>query len=638
MERWRWRSMGVAIWLTALVALAAGLIEVFGPRPMDPSAPGLRDLPYALDLHLLAAVGVTLGLRALFRRAAETTFPSIALGGMLMLELGVVGVHWLIKVPFLPRFYTPAGKAVAAIAFLAAIVLGLVLARLVARALRRETWIRWTRGLWGVSGIGLAIAILGLNAVLFLTAMPRPVRSAVRSYAAGHPRPDVFIILVDTLRRDHLSYFGYPRPTSPNIDRLLSESVVFTAASTPSTWTIPSVASLFTGLYPTSHQVTGATNRIAADAPLLAEHFRSYGYRTGAFVANQIVTRRNGYGQGFEAFFPPSPPWWTYHQLTAFERLASRVRKPASASQGWRINQEFLRWLKATPDQPHFAYLHYLDPHSPYEPPAEDLQAVAPDAPRGPADPPRIRAYVNQIRDPTCRDWECLESPPSLPPEELAGMIARYDAEIRYTDRMIGALLDKLGRTGALERCHILFLTDHGEEFADHHGWSHGNSIYEEMIGCPMAYRPPGGRPGGGTIARPTPELDLLLTLCRILGLDDPPLHQGREIPELLGRPAPATVPPVLSEIPPHLYALRQGPWKLIRRGSTHSPDWRLYNLQDDPGELHDVADTYPDTLAALRGYLEGRLAELAKVTLMEISSTTDPELLERLRSLGYIQ
>lgn len=638
MGRWGWRSMGVAVWLTALVALAAATIETLAFRSPALGPPGLRDFAYALDLHLLAAVAVTFVLRLLFRRASEASFPAVALGGMLVVELAGVGVHWLTRVSFLPRFYTPAGRVMAAVACLAATVVAIVLARWVARARRRETWIRWTRGLGGATGLGLALVLVALNAVLVLTALPRAARVTVRADAERQARPDVFIVLVDALRRDHVSAFGYPRPTTPNIDRLLGESLVFTDATTPSTWTVATVASLFTGLYPTSHQVTSETSCVPEEAPSLAEHFRSYGYRTGAFIANGILTRSNGFGQGFEAFFPPSPPWWTHRMRTAFERLATRLRRPASAIQGWRLNVEFLRWLRETPNQPHFAYLHYLDPHSPYVPPAEDLAEVAPGAPHGPGDPPRLFDYDKQNPDPNCHDWECLTNPPTLAADPLAGMIARYDGEIHQTDRRIGALLDELGRMGELDRCHILFLTDHGEEFGDHRGWYHGNSIYQEMIASPVAYRPPGGIPGGRALARPVGQLDLLRTLCRMLKLEAPPFHQGREIPELLGQPAPAVSPPVLSEIPPYLYALRQGPWKLLRRGSTRAPDWRLYHLGQDPAERRSLADSFPDTLAALRGYLEGRLSELEQASLTEVRTTSDPELLERLRTLGYIR
>jgi arylsulfatase A-like enzyme len=638
MERWRWRSFGVALWLTALVAVAATVIELFVSRPTGGALLTARDLAYALDLHLLAALAAALGLRIVCWRAPENTFPAIALGGMLAVELGVVGVHWLTRASFMPPFYTPLGKTVAALGFGAALAAAIVLARRAGRLVRRETWMRGTRGLWGAAGIALGALILAANAALVAVHFPRPARIAVRADAAARARPDVFIILVDALRRDHVSYFGYERPTTPNIDRLLAESAVFTAASTPSTWTIPSVATLFTGLYPSSHRVTGAFNRIPAEAPVLAEHFRSYGYRTGGFVANEILSGANGFAQGFETYFPPSPPWWTYHLRTAFERLATRVRKPQSASQGWRITNEFLRWLRATPNQPHFAYIHYLDPHSPYTPPAEDLRAVAPDAPPGPSQPPLFRDHEKELRDPACRDWECLANPPTLPPEKLAGMVARYDGEIHNTDRRIGRLLDELRRTGELDRCHIVFLTDHGEEFDDHHGWYHGNSIYREVSACPMAYRPPGGIAGGRTIGRPVPAIDMIYTLCGLAGIETPPVHQGREIPELTGSAAPADSLPVLCEYPPNLFALRRGPWTLIQRGSPGDPEWRLYDLRDDPAERNDLARAYPDTLAALRGYLQGRVAELTRAGVAEISSTADPELLERLRSLGYIQ
>ncbi len=639
MGRWRWRAFGLGLLLAAALGVLAGALEAFGSHPMDIGRPDLGDLAYAVDLHLLAGLAIALALRLLFWRTTERTFPTIVLGGMLMLELGVVGAHWVTKAPFLPPFYTTAGKAVGALAAVIGLALGAWIARSLSRAVRGEAWMRWVRGLAGALGIILAVGIGVANGYLAWRAWPRPERIQPRADRAQFERPDVFVILVDALRRDHVSWFGYPRTTSPSIDRLLSESIVFTAAYTPSTWTIPSVASLFTGLYPSAHQVMSAANRIPEDAPLLAEHFRSYGYCTGAFVANQIVTGTNGYAQGFGTFFPPAPPWWVYHQRTAFERLATRVRRPASAARGWRLNQEFLRWLRATPHEPHFAYIHHFDPHSPYLPQVSDLNAVAPDAPQGPSDPPLFRDYEHELAGTDCRDWECLSNPPTLPAPDLAGMVARYDGEIHMTDRRVGTMLDELRELGILDRCHILFITDHGEEFWDHRGWFHGHSVYEEMIASPMAYRPPGGIRGGRVIARPVAMLDLLRTLCTLLHFETPLGHQGREIPELLGQPAPPdSVQPVLSEFPPYLYALRLGHWKLIRRGSASAPEWHLFDLTSDPLEHNDVARTLPDTAATLRGYMEGTVAELAKAPLANVREIEDPELLERLKSLGYIR
>jgi len=634
----RWKAFGMGVWLAVGIGLIAALIETAAHRPATIGAPGLRDGLYALLLHCAIAVGVTLILRLLAWRADERAFPALALGAMLALELSATANFWVSKAPFTPPFYTTAGRVLVAAGALA----GLLLAALAARALHRSplsaAWARAARGPAGRAGILAAAALAAVSLGLAARAWPRPERYTVREEAAGLERPDVIILLSDALRRDHLSAFGYPRPTSPHIDRLLEESFRFDAAYTPSSWTIPSVASLFTGLYPTAHGIRTAVERVPEDAPLLAEHFRSYGYRTAAFVGNQIVTGSNGYAQGFERFFPPSAPWWTFRRRTAFELIAARAVKPESAAREWRLNQECLRWLREAPGEPHFAYIHYRDPHSPYQPSAADLQAVAPGAPEGPSEPPVFSDYADQVNDPGCRDWECLDHPPTLPADQLEGMVARYDGAIHHVDRRIGALLGELRAMGLLDRAHVILLTDHGEEFGDHQGWHHGHSVYEEMVGSPMAYRPPGGLPGGRRIARPTAMLDLPLTLCRILGFEDPPLHQGRPIPELLGQPVPDRPTPVLAELPPSLYALRLGRWKLVRRGPAGDPDFRLYDLAVDPREQANVAAQFPDTLAVLQGYLEGTLAEVGRVRLAQGASILDPELLQQLKTLGYIR
>jgi arylsulfatase A-like enzyme len=638
MNHTRWREFGIGFLVASAVATVAAILEttLFSSAVAGPPRAG--DFPYAILLHLVVALGCALLLRVAGWRAAPGAFPALALAGTLAVELGGTGAYWLSRTGLLPPTYTPAGRAAVAIAGLGGFGLALLAGRIARRAARAAAWTRAARGWRGLAGIGLAIALALAGGIAALRAMPRPARIAVRDDAANLKRPDVFIILVDALRRDHLSAFGYGRPTSPNLDRLLNESYVFTAAQTPSTWTIPSVASLFTGLYPSAHGIATGVDRVPEDAPLLAEHFRSYGYRTAAFVGNEIVTGSNGYAQGFDRFFPPPSPGWVYHQRTAFERIVTRMRKPASAAREWRLNQEVLRWLRATPGSPHMVYIHYLDPHAPYEPLATDLRAVAPDAPDGPADPPLFRDYEHQLTDPGCRDWECLAQPPTLPAEDVAGMVARYDGEVHHVDRRIGDLFAQLRAMGTLDRSHILLVTDHGEEFGEHGGWCHGHGIYEEMIGSPMAYRPPGGLPEGRRITRPTPLLDLPYTLCRILGFETPPLHQGRDIPELLGQAAPGRPVPVLSELPPSLYALRLDHWKLIRRGPASSPDWRLYDLAADPMERTNLAAQQPDTLALLQGYLEGRLAEVSQTRLATIGSSSDPELLDRLKSLGYIR
>jgi arylsulfatase A-like enzyme len=217
-------------------------------------------------------------------------------------------------------------------------------------------------------------------------------------------------------------------------------------------------------------------------------------------------------------------------------------------------------------------------------------------------------------------------------------MIANYDGEILHVDRRVGDVLERLDALGALENAHVIFCSDHGEEFADHHGWAHVNSIYEEIAACPLAYRPPGGVAGGRVIERPVGVLDVVRTAIALLGLDAPPLHQGELIPELLGSRVAARERPVLCAMPPNLFSLRLGRWKLLRRGTSADPVWRLFDMSADPRERGDLALVYPDTVSLLRGYLDGMIASQSLSSLDEIGSTADPELLRQLKNLGYVR
>jgi arylsulfatase A-like enzyme len=638
MKGGRLRAAGTGFLLAGAVAVLWGLLETIASKTH--TFPDLLALLYGANAHLLCALAITVGLRLVFWRAGAHVFPWIALGGLLAVELAGVSTFWLAAGSVLPSFATPQGRALTSVTALLGLICALVIPwgayRLVGRW--RRAALGRTPG--GLLGILLAVLVILVNGALAWRGLSgRGLSAAARE--AGRERSPVFVVLIDTLRRDHLSYFGYARETSTNLNRLLDESFVFTAAYTPGTWTIPSVASLFTGLYPTSHGIHGTRRSIPAGAPSLAGHFRSLGYNTAGFVDNPAINAMSGFAQGFATFFPSWPPWWGHCDRTVFERVAkrfARVRTRASwrRSFGDEINQVFFHWLDGRDDEPVFAYIHYMEPHAPYEPPAHARDAVAPGAPMGPDTAP---SFLDYMPGDECRDWECLADPPALPADQLAGMIANYDGEIHAVDGLVGELLSGLAQRGMLGRSHLLLLSDHGEEFADHQGWDHTYSIYEEITSCVMAYRPPGGLPAPRIIARPVAMLDLPRTLFDILDVAPPPLHQGVSIPELLGAPAPQTDRAILSEQPPFLYSLRLRDWKLIRRGPLSSPDWRLYNLLSDPGEQHNLASAETDTLALLKGHLEGALSALAQTTLgLPAEEVVDPEVLRRLRALGYVQ
>lgn len=641
-----WSAWGAGFLMAGLLAIAAGLLETWAAGPRSPSA---GDLVYGAAIHLLLTLLLTVFLRLLFRRAGDAAFLGLALAGVLLVELCVVVPYWVNAESDRLVFASTGGKL---------LTIGLILAgALVAVGLARGAYVTLRRGgiraasrAAATAGSLLALTVLVLSLVFVAREMPRAERIELRAAAADLERPDVYIILIDTLRRDHLSFFGYERPTSPNLDRLLADSYAFANAYTPSTWTIPSVASLFSGVYPTSHGIYGESWALPDGIETLARDFRRYGYRTAAFVGNKAISPLNGYDQGFELFVGHSF-WWGWNDRTFLEGLAKRLlrpRRPQVKGFGPIINERFLRWIDRHPEQPHFAYLHYMDPHHPYHPPTAYRDAVAPGVGPGPRLTP---SYADHTPAGDCADWECLADPPVMSPQALAGMIANYDGEIRHLDRLLGELFAELASRGLDQSTHLLLFTDHGEEFFDHRGWRHGRSIYEEVVGCVMAYRPPGGVAGGKLVTRPVAMLDLPRTLFDLLGMAVPPLHQGRPIPELLvgddavSARAPraaggqrAADLPVLSERPPHLYALRWRRWKLIQRGPQSAPDWRLFDMSADPGEQNNLAAAYPDTVAALRGYLEGIVGTFSQTRLGDGPVAADPRALERLRALGYIK
>ncbi len=630
------RALGAAFLVAAALAAVLGILESALSDRYVPA--GLDDLLYGANLHVLLAAVVCLALGLTALRAPARSLGARILSGLLAVEGGLLGGYWVGTLPAFPRFVLTSGKLLTGAVALAGALLGLLAGRFLARRLSAARWDRLAQGAAGRVGCAVLLALLVVNAALVLASRPRAVKAAVRADAAQHDRPDVIVILVDTLRRDHLDYFGYERPTSPDLDRLFDQSYVFTQAYTPSTWTVPSVASLFTGIYPSSHGITTGIHKLSQELPTLAEHFRTYGYRTGAMIGNQILVSRNGFLQGFDSFFPADPPFWCRVMRTAFERVAQQLTRPSSARSGGRLNVEARAWLERTAGEPRFLYIHYIEPHSAYEPHPRYRDAVAPGVPQGPVNPPMFQDYRHELGGRDCNDWECVENPPTLTPQDLAGMVASYDGEVRRTDAYVGTLVRFLGELGMLDRCHIIFCADHGEEFFDHRGWFHGNSIYEEMTGCPLAYRPPGGLPAPVRIARPVAQLDLIRTLFTILGMESMPMHQGREIPELLGAAPPAPAPPVLSELPPYLFSLRQGDWKIVQRGPTDSPEWRLFNLRSDPGEQENLASAHPDTLRMMRGWLQDIVATHARSLVRPGVITDDPEMLRNLRNLGYIR
>lgn len=436
-------------------------------------------------------------------------------------------------------------------------------------------------------------------------------RMAGSAPAVRNPVRNLVFVTIDTLRADHVGALGYGRATTPNIDALALRGAVFTQAIAQSSWTRTSMGSVMTGLYPTTLGLTCAHFRVPEsdcdvlpdDVTTLAEAVKASGFHTGGVVANINVDPLFGFHQGFDQ----------YH--LALREVSTR-REDWRASDDWmsettrEVTDAALDWLADRPDDGRFLlYLHYLDPHHPYDPPGEHADAYDPD---------------DYVGDPSWRDAR-----------------ARYDGEIRHVDEQFARVLAALDEAGLTGTTGIVILSDHGEEFGEHGGEHHGFTLFEEQIHVPLVMVLPGFTEPGTRVRRQVRLLDVMPTVLGALDVPLPPGLQGESLlGRLEGRWGGGRDAPALSERAYNpLVSWREPPWKLIHDTDTGSV--LLYDLDRDPGERFDLSAQHPDVVERLRAAaLETQEAAVrAGERFGERSGVlelTDDQI-EQLRQLGYV-
>jgi arylsulfatase A-like enzyme len=318
--------------------------------------------------------------------------------------------------------------------------------------------------------------------------------------------PDVVVIVVDTLRADRLGVYGSRRGLTPFLDAFARRAHVAERAYAQAPWTSPSVASLFTSRYPSQHGIVGFDSVLGAGETTLAEVLREAGYATGAFSANGLLSRNAGFDQGFNTYR-------AYLDLRGDP--ARRFLRPARRAGD--ITDEALRWLAVVerlrgPDAPVFLYLHYMEPHSPYAPPAELLARVRGDKP--PLDLDRVNLSLLAAN----------LAPPA--PDVLADILDAYDAEVLAIDTALRRLWTKLERRGMGERALVVVTADHGEEFQEHGGMGHGRTLYGEVMHVPLIVRSP-GQTRGGIIERVVSSIDVAPTVLDMVGVEPAATFEG---------------------------------------------------------------------------------------------------------------
>jgi arylsulfatase A-like enzyme len=424
--------------------------------------------------------------------------------------------------------------------------------------------------------------------------------------AAPPPPPNVLLLVIDCLRGDALSAVGYQRPTTPHLDALAREGVLFRHAFAQASWTRPSLPTLLTGLYPSEHGMLDLGDENAENAPALSpvavtlgERFAAAGYATAMFGEQHKLAPRFGLGQGFTR--------WEH-------RTGNAVN----------IHTKLRDWTAALPaGQRFFAYLHYLELHWPYCP-RQELRGRFDD---GSSD-------LN-----ICADWRRLRDDMRsgayvLTPADHHLLRARYDEELAGVDAALGELFAELRRRQLWDDTLVVVTADHGEEFAEHGGYFHGHTLFDELIHVPLVIKPPASWPGPrGATLDPLAELrDVPATLLAAAGLDARPAGTVDLLPWVRGEEGAGRSFVVAESV--DQVALRTSQWKLIAERS--SGRLALYDLTRDPRETRDVAAAHPEELATLRRHLVAWRQSLAPIERSSVD--IDPETLQGLKNLGYVQ
>jgi arylsulfatase A-like enzyme len=430
------------------------------------------------------------------------------------------------------------------------------------------------------------------------------------AHLATAPRPNLIVFLSDALRSDVLGPYGGGTESSPRLDALAAEGLVVEDFRAHTSWTQPTVASLFTGRAPGSHGFNQAQDVLVPQLVTLAEVLQQAGYRTGGFVANNVVSARRGFRQGFDVW-NQDPDLYGAPAATLVERALS--------------------WL-GEGSGPAFVYIHTMEAHWPYQPDAEDW------APFRPADytgEPNADALLDRQKE--------------LSEDELRYLKSLYLGAVRKNDRAFGALLDGLRGQGRLEDSLILFTADHGEEFHEHGGLQHRYTLYEEVLRIPLVVRFPGAVVRGIRDPAPAEQADVLPTVAAFLGLPPPSGLDGRDLSArwLTGPTAPEDrellaslhyndLTKVMVEEQGDKLIVNSGPEAFWPAGVP----LELYRLGPDPGETTNLADRFPITVGYLR-WRARRLSRDLEQSRLSIGAgqrlDLSPEERRKLRALGYI-
>ncbi len=527
------------------------------------------------------------------------------------------------------------------------------------------------------------MAIVALTVLIFL--LRAQFSQAITSNSEGY---NVLLVTVDALRKDHLSYDGYFRLTSPNLDEFSREGVIFENAYSTTSHTLPSLASVITGKYPRRHGVRNNSAYALADTNLtLAEVFKKHGYVTGAIIANRAMRPNRNYNQGFDYYgesYCLAKLKYDLPGLLMFNRISKFFGEGLflyPGGEAYHTTNLAVRFIKRNKEMRFFCWVHYMDPHLPYAPP--------------PGYDDKFYKWgkkfgVDNFTITHRRRYEA-NLPPT--PKVVKRLRALYDGDVLYSDYQIGRLLEALENMNLTSKTLIVFSADHGESLADHYYYvGHGRLVYNPNIAVPLVIRFPDRR-HTGVVKDPVSNLNIMPTILDFIGLDQETFPGGIDGVSLM---------PLISEgrrdYLPLVYSQNGIPWSFdlrlfdeIERGGVNplrtmaaklavdtrhgieatlqedielklrtviKDNWKLiyvpvkdsssptgrrhyyelYDISSDWDEKYDFIDSQPEVFQELKSVIESWCAADTGRSIFAEVIEMEPEDIEALKALGYLQ
>lgn len=450
------------------------------------------------------------------------------------------------------------------------------------------------------------------------------------------PAPGILLVVVDAMRADHLGCYGYDRATSPHIDALAAEGVVFDAAISQASFSGPSYATILTGMLPQDHGIRDHPRVLSDDVDTLAEAARRGGMRTGGFVAHSFLAPKWNYNQGFQDFRKIDPP-------------------PGAGVHSGRapdVVDAAIDWLSHLPrEQPFLLWVQVQEPHMPYVPPPPYDTKFGPE--------PEGYRVMHDIFEHRVRRSKVMLSYREMGygDSDLDYTIKLYDGEIALADDQLERLFGALRAAGRFDTTAIAVTADHGESLGEHEVYfNHDMVLYDQVVRVPWILRYPPLLPAGKRVEAQVRLMDLAPTLLDLVGLRGPADAGGKSVRPVVegkegGRVAFSENEPYKQERKdyPH-YRVEvpgiAGKWRSVRTGdaklilipTAHGLTEELYDLEADPGETRNIIDERPELADRLRRLLREKLKEDRDLASGRVDEgPQDEETLEQLRSLGYL-